>query len=70
MDRQEAGTGGLHDQPISRRSLIKGIGAGSLAFGATGLTGSLLSACGSGIKGAGSGGKAITIGWILSLIHI
>ena len=64
MDRQEAGSGGLHDQPISRRSLIKGIGAGSLAFGATGLTGSLLSACGSGIKGAGSGGKAITIGWI------
>jgi branched-chain amino acid transport system substrate-binding protein len=62
MDRQGS------DQPlvtgfgVSRRSLLKGVGAGSLAVGAGGVA----AACSSGIKGAGSGGstKAITIGWI------
>jgi branched-chain amino acid transport system substrate-binding protein len=62
MDRQEP------DQPtsldsISRRSLIKGAGAGSLALSA----GGLLAACSSKIKGSGGSGgstKSITIGWI------
>jgi branched-chain amino acid transport system substrate-binding protein len=61
MDRQEP------DQPtldqISRRSLIKGAGAGSLALTA----GGLLAACSSKIKGSGGSGgstKGITIGWI------
>jgi branched-chain amino acid transport system substrate-binding protein len=62
MDRQEP------DQPssldhLSRRSLIKGAGAGSLALTA----GGLLAACSSKIKGSGGSGgstKGITIGWI------
>jgi branched-chain amino acid transport system substrate-binding protein len=46
---------------ISRRGLLRGIGAGAAVVGA----GGLLSACGSGIKGASTGStKAITIGWI------
>jgi len=61
MDHQTADDGVLRDQPIARRSLLKGIGAGALALGA----GGALQACGSGVKGAGSGtGKTITIGWI------
>jgi branched-chain amino acid transport system substrate-binding protein len=63
MDRQEADLPQPQDQPVSRRSLLKGVGAGSLAVG----SGGLLAACSSGIKGAGGGGKAgkaITIGWI------
>ncbi|HET7013555.1 MAG TPA: ABC transporter substrate-binding protein [Streptosporangiaceae bacterium] len=61
MDRQEPDQPTSLDQ-ISRRSLIKGAGAGSLALTA----GGLLAACSSKIKGSGSGGstKAITIGWI------
>src|SRR5215467_10126449 len=61
MDHQTADDGVLRDQPIARRSLLKGIGAGALALGA----GGALQACGSGVKGAGSAtGKTITIGWI------
>jgi branched-chain amino acid transport system substrate-binding protein len=46
---------------ISRRGLLRAAGVGAAALG----TGGLLQACGSGIKGAGSGStKAITIGWI------
>jgi branched-chain amino acid transport system substrate-binding protein len=61
MDRQEADLASPLDQSISRRSLLKGVGAGSFAVGA----GGLLAACSSGLKGASSGsGKAITIGWI------
>jgi branched-chain amino acid transport system substrate-binding protein len=50
-------TGGL-----SRRSLLRAVGAGAAVVG----TGGFLEACGSGIKGASSTGrtKAITIGWI------
>jgi branched-chain amino acid transport system substrate-binding protein len=61
MDRQEPDQPTSLDQ-ISRRSLIKGAGAGSLALAA----GGLLAACSSKIKGSGSGGstKGITIGWI------
>lgn len=61
MDRQEPDQPTSLDQ-ISRRSLIKGAGAGSLALSA----GGLLAACSSKIKGSGSGGstKGITIGWI------
>jgi branched-chain amino acid transport system substrate-binding protein len=46
---------------ISRRGVLRGIGAGAAVLGA----GGLLEACSSGIKGAGSSStKAITIGWI------
>src|ERR1700735_4912803 len=46
---------------ISRRGLLRGVGAGAAGVGG----GGLLEACSSGIKGASSGGtKSITIGWI------
>ncbi len=46
---------------ISRRGLLRAVGAGAAVVG----TGGLLQACGSGIKGASSGStKGITIGWI------
>ena len=46
---------------ISRRGLLRGVGAGAAVVGG----GGLLEACSSGIKGASSGGaKSITIGWI------
>src|ERR1700722_14890326 len=47
---------------LSRRSLLRAVGAGAAVVG----TGGFLEACGSGIKGASSTGstKAITIGWI------
>ncbi|MGH7732923.1 MAG: ABC transporter substrate-binding protein [Gemmatimonadales bacterium] len=46
---------------ISRRGLLRGVGAGAAVVGG----GGLLEACSSGIKGASSGGtKGITIGWI------
>src|ERR1700689_4221738 len=49
---------------ISRRGLLRGVGAGAAVVGG----GGLLGACSSGIKGASSGGtKGITIGWIHSL---
>src|SRR5260370_36661344 len=57
-----------HESPagsISRRGVLRAVGAGAAVLGA----GGLLEACSSGIKGAGSGSgsggtKAITIGWI------
>jgi branched-chain amino acid transport system substrate-binding protein len=60
MDRHEADLAMPLDQSISRRSLLKGVGAGTFAVGASGL----LAACSSGIKGAGTSTKGITIGWI------
>src|ERR1700691_1764672 len=61
MDRQDSDQPSIVEQPISRRSLLKGVGAGTLAVSA----GGVLAACSSGIKGASSGStKAITIGWI------
>ncbi len=64
MDRQEADPGSSIEQPLSRRSLLRGIGAGTLAVGA----GGILSACSSAIKGAGSGTTGtITIGFITPL---
>jgi branched-chain amino acid transport system substrate-binding protein len=65
MDRQESDDRTLRDQPIARRSLLKGAGAGALAVGA----GGFLSACGSGIKGAGTATSTgtITIGFITPL---
>jgi len=65
MGRQETGDRMLRDQPIARRSLLKGMGAGALAVGA----GGFLSACSSGIKGAGGQSKSgtITIGFITPL---
>jgi branched-chain amino acid transport system substrate-binding protein len=65
MDRQEPDQRTSLDQPISRRSLLKGVGAGSLAVSA----GGLLAACSSGIKGAGSAKSTgtINIGFITPL---
>jgi branched-chain amino acid transport system substrate-binding protein len=65
MDRQDADNAMLPDQPIARRSLLKGAGAGALAMGA----GGLLAACGSGIKGAGgsSASGTIKIGFVTPL---
>jgi branched-chain amino acid transport system substrate-binding protein len=54
---------GRADEPgsITRRGLLRGIGAGAAVVGG----GGLLEACSSSIKGAGSSStKAITIGWI------
>ncbi len=48
---------------VSRRDVLRGVGAGAAVVGG----GGLLAACSSGIKGANSGGsstKSITIGWI------
>jgi branched-chain amino acid transport system substrate-binding protein len=46
---------------VSRRSVLRAVGAGAAVLG----TGGLLEACSSGIKGASSGAtKSITIGWI------
>jgi branched-chain amino acid transport system substrate-binding protein len=46
---------------VSRRNMLRGIGAGAAVVGG----GGLLEACSSGIKGSGSGStKGITIGWI------
>ena len=65
MSDQSVQSGGASPGAISRRGLLRSVGAGAAVIGA----GGLLEACGSGIKGAssGSGGggtKAITIGWI------
>src|SRR5215475_9125489 len=61
MDRQEADIAQPFDQAFSRRNLLKGTVAGTMAVS----TGGLLAACSSGIKGAGGNtGKSITIGWI------
>src|SRR6516164_2025892 len=62
MGPERAGGKPLPGRPISRRSVLAGVGAGAVVAGA----GGVLSACSSGIKGANSGGstKNITIGWI------
>ena len=63
MGPERAGDQPLPGRPISRRSVLAGVGVGAVAAGA----GGVLSACSSGIKGANSGGsttKSITIGWI------
>jgi branched-chain amino acid transport system substrate-binding protein len=65
MNRQGADDRMLRDQPIARRSLLKGVGAGTLAVGA----GGFLDACSSGIKGSGgpATSNTITIGFITPL---
>ena len=64
MNRQKPDEKVLPDQSIARRSVLKGMGAGAVALGA----GGFLSACGSGIKGAGaSSGGTINIGFITPL---
>ncbi len=56
---QPGGTG--PGEGLSRRNVLRAVGAGAAVVGA----GGLLQACGSSIKGASSGStKAITIGWI------
>ena len=51
MGPERAGNKPLPGRPITRRSVLAGVGAGAVAAGA----GGVLSACGSGIKGANSG---------------
>lgn len=52
----------LLDEAISRRSLLKGMGAGAVAMGA----GGLLAACTSDVKGSGSGATdTIVIGFVV-----
>jgi branched-chain amino acid transport system substrate-binding protein len=65
MDRHDADIAKLTNRPIARRSLLKGAGAGALAVGA----GGFLTACGSGLKGAGSSAATgtINIGFITPL---
>jgi branched-chain amino acid transport system substrate-binding protein len=64
MDRQDADLPTAQDQPISRRSLLKGVGAGSLAVSA----GGLFAACSSGLKGGGTTASGtINIGFITPL---
>ena len=65
MDRQGSEDSLLGDQPVARRSVLKGMGAGALAVGA----GGFLSACSSGIKGSGGQSKSgtITIGFVTPL---
>ena len=67
MEGQEADHVILAGQDFSRRSLLRGIGLGAVAAGTVG-AGGLLSACGSGIKGAGSSASGtINIGFITPL---
>ncbi|MGN6677816.1 MAG: ABC transporter substrate-binding protein, partial [Streptosporangiaceae bacterium] len=67
MDRHEADLPRPGDQPISRRSLLKGVGAGSLAVSA----GGFLAACSSGLKGGGSAASGtINIGFITPLTGV
>ena len=65
MDRQANGDGAPRNLPIARRSLLRGIGAGAIAMGA----GGIVSACSSGLKGAGgpATGGTITVGFITPL---
>jgi branched-chain amino acid transport system substrate-binding protein len=65
MNRQDANNATPPDQPIARRSVLKGVGTGALAVGA----GGFLAACGSGIKGAGGSSSTgtISIGFITPL---
>ncbi len=62
MTDQTGHSGGISPAGgISRRGLLRSVGAGAAVVGG----GGLLEACGSGIKGAGgSSTKNITIGWI------
>ena len=67
MEGQEADHVILAGQDFTRRSLLRGIGLGAVAAGTVG-AGGLLSACGTGIKGAGSSASGtINIGFITPL---
>jgi branched-chain amino acid transport system substrate-binding protein len=65
MDRQASDDKPRQDGLIGRRSVLKGLGAGALGLSA----GGVLSACSSGIKGAGGSTTSgtITIGFITPL---
>jgi branched-chain amino acid transport system substrate-binding protein len=64
MNRQDVNSRTPPRQSIARRSVLKGMGAGALAVGA----GGILSACSSGIKGAGTSiADTINIGFITPL---
>ncbi|MEX0426097.1 ABC transporter substrate-binding protein [Nocardioides sp. DS6] len=61
MDGQDASRSAPGNRQVTRRSLLRGAGFSAAALG----TSSALAACGSGIKGASSGGsKSVTIGWV------
>jgi branched-chain amino acid transport system substrate-binding protein len=63
--RQGADSRRAPDQPIARRTVLRGMGAGAVALG----SGGLLAACGSGIKGTGAAKTTgtITIGLVTPL---
>jgi branched-chain amino acid transport system substrate-binding protein len=64
MDRQASDDTSYQGRAIGRRSVLKGLGAGALGLGA----GGVLSACSSGLKGAGSGSSGtINIGFVTPL---
>jgi branched-chain amino acid transport system substrate-binding protein len=65
MSDQSVQSGDTEAAGVSRRGMLRAVGAGAAVMG----VGGLLEACSSGIKGASSGSgsgatKAITIGWI------
>ena len=61
MSDQTVQSGRTSLASVSRRNVLRGMGAGAAVVGG----GGLLEACSSGIKGSGSGNtKGITIGWI------
>ncbi len=61
MSDQTVQSGRTSLDGVSRRNVLRGVGAGAAVVGG----GGLLAACSSGIKGSGSGNtKGITIGWI------
>jgi branched-chain amino acid transport system substrate-binding protein len=65
MGPDRAGDKPLQEQSITRRGVLRGVGAGALAAG----TGGVLAACGSGIKGSGGSTTSgtINIGFITPL---
>ncbi|HUZ39439.1 MAG TPA: hypothetical protein VMV17_24205, partial [Streptosporangiaceae bacterium] len=62
MGSDSVGNGSPQAQGVTRRSVLRGVGAGALATGAA----SILAACSSGIKGSGpsSSSGTINIGFI------
>jgi hypothetical protein len=65
MDRQATGDKPRQDSLIGTRSVLKGLGAGALGLS----VGGVLSACSSGLKGAGGSTSSgtITVGFITPL---
>lgn len=62
-ERTPGPAGTVLGAPLTRRTLLRGVGAGALALGA----GSVLEACSSGLKGSSGSGKKIVIGFVTPL---